>query len=79
MTVASRFSLNVADVVDCLVLTRLRTDDVAISCCVLGGGNVKKIKTLPAKTRLGTNGNAFVGGYRLWSEKQGTGTNAFAA
>jgi len=46
---------------------------------VLGGGNVKKIKTLPAKTRLGANGNAFVGGYRLWSAKQGAGTNAFAA
>jgi len=44
---------------------------------VLGGGNVKKIKTLPAKTRLGANGNAFVGGYRLWSAKQGAGTNAF--
>jgi polyphosphate glucokinase len=54
--------------------TALEADDV-----VLGGGNVKKIKTLPAKTLLGTNGNAFVGGYRLWSEKQGTGTNVFAA
>jgi hypothetical protein len=29
MTVASRFSLSVADVVDCLVLTSLRTGDVA--------------------------------------------------
>ncbi|MFI5071385.1 MAG: ROK family protein, partial [Terriglobales bacterium] len=38
---------------------------------VLGGGNVKEIKTLPPKTRLGANGNAFIGGYRLWSEKQG--------
>ncbi len=46
---------------------------------VLGGGNVKKLKTLPAKTRLGANENAFVGGYRLWSEKQGTATNAFGA
>ena len=46
---------------------------------VLGGGNVKKIKTLPSKTLLGANGNAFVGGYRLWSAKQGTGTKAFAA
>ena len=43
---------------------------------VLGGGNVKKIKTLPAQTRLGANGNAFVGGYRLWSAERGTGTNA---
>ena len=39
---------------------------------VLGGGNVKKIKTLPPKTRLGANENAFIGGYRLWSEKKGS-------
>jgi predicted NBD/HSP70 family sugar kinase len=45
---------------------------------VLGGGNVKKIKTLPPKTRLGANGNAFIGGYRLWSEKQATGSSVFA-
>jgi polyphosphate glucokinase len=45
---------------------------------VLEGGNAKKIKTLPPKTRLGANGNAFIGGYRLWSAKQITGTNAFA-
>jgi polyphosphate glucokinase len=45
---------------------------------VLGGGNVKKIKTLPPKTRLGANGNAFIGGYRLWSPKQGTGSCVFA-
>ncbi len=36
---------------------------------VLGGGNVSKMKTLPPKTRPGTNENAFVGGFRLWSEK----------
>jgi predicted NBD/HSP70 family sugar kinase len=36
---------------------------------VLGGGNVKKMKTLPSKTRLGANGNAFIGGYKLWSEQ----------
>src|ERR1700693_1501227 len=46
---------------------------------VLGGGNAKTIKTLLPKTRLGANGNAFIGGYRLWSAKQITGTNAFAA
>jgi polyphosphate glucokinase len=34
---------------------------------VLGGGNEKKIKTLPPKTLLGANADAFVGGYRLWS------------
>ena len=34
---------------------------------VLGGGNVKKLKTLPPKTRAGDNENAFVGGFRLWA------------
>jgi polyphosphate glucokinase len=34
---------------------------------VLGGGNAKKLKKLPPKTRLGTNENAFTGGSRLWS------------
>jgi polyphosphate glucokinase len=49
------------------LLTALNADYV-----VLGGGNVKKIKKLPPKTRLGANGNAFIGGYRLWSEKKGS-------
>ncbi len=40
---------------------------------VLGGGNVKEVKRLPPKTRLGANGNAFIGGFRLWSEKQSAG------
>ena len=40
---------------------------------VLGGGNVKKMKKLPPKTRLGANGNAFTGGYRLWSEHSARG------
>lgn len=38
---------------------------------VLGGGNAKKLKKLPPKTRLGANDKAFVGGYRLWSEGKG--------
>ncbi|GAC1624843.1 MAG: ROK family protein [Candidatus Acidiferrum sp.] len=38
---------------------------------VLGGGNVKKLKTLPPKTRMGSNENAFVGGYRVWSTETG--------
>ncbi len=40
---------------------------------VLGGGNVKEVKTLPPKTRLGANGNAFIGGFRLWSAKKSAG------
>lgn len=33
---------------------------------VLGGGNVKQLKALPPATRLGSNANAFAGGFRLW-------------
>jgi polyphosphate glucokinase len=34
---------------------------------VIGGGNAKLLRELPAGVRLGTNVNAFVGGYRLWT------------
>jgi predicted NBD/HSP70 family sugar kinase len=33
---------------------------------VLGGGNIKKLKKLPAGARLGSNENAFSGGFRMW-------------
>ena len=45
---------------------------------VLGGGNARIIKTVPPKARLGANGNAFIGGHRLWQAKEGTGPNASA-
>src|SRR5262249_9536536 len=35
---------------------------------VLGGGNAKKRKKLPAGPRLGDNKNAFTGGFRLWED-----------
>lgn len=35
---------------------------------VLGGGNSKKLKKLPPGTRLGSNDNAFLGGFRMWQE-----------
>ena len=50
----------VNDVVARLVAA-LEPDDV-----VLGGGNVKKLKELPAGCRVGDNANAFLGGFRLW-------------
>lgn len=50
----------VADVVKRLQVA-LQADYV-----VLGGGNAKLLKTLPANVRLGNNANAFVGGARLW-------------
>lgn len=38
---------------------------------VLGGGNAKKLRSLPAKARLGDNSNAFRGGERLWRSDPG--------
>jgi len=47
------------------VVERLRTamepDEV-----VLGGGNSRKLKSLPRGCRIGDNANAFLGGFRLW-------------
>ncbi len=37
---------------------------------VLGGGNVRKLKHLPAGTRMGNNENAFKGGFRLWEKAE---------
>ncbi len=33
---------------------------------VIGGGNAAKLDELPAKARLGSNSNAFTGGFRAW-------------
>ena len=35
---------------------------------VIGGGNAKKLTELPEGCRLGSNDNAFVGGFRLWQD-----------
>jgi polyphosphate glucokinase len=35
---------------------------------VIGGGNARKLRTLPANTRLGDNANAFAGGFRAWTD-----------
>jgi polyphosphate glucokinase len=52
----------VADAVQRLI-TALEPEEV-----VLGGGNVHKLKRLPAGCRAGDNNNAFLGGFRLWEE-----------
>ena len=49
-----------------ILIAALQPDDV-----VLGGGNVKKLKELPAGCRAGNNANAFLGGFRLWEEAAG--------
>jgi polyphosphate glucokinase len=61
-----RWRKNVAEVVAALVAA-FEPDSV-----VLGGGNVKKLKDLPPKCRLGQNANAFAGGFRLWDATKGT-------
>jgi polyphosphate glucokinase len=50
------------------VVARLQAALVADSV-VLGGGNAKKLKRLPAGVRLGDNTNAFLGGYRVWERE----------
>jgi polyphosphate glucokinase len=52
----------VADVANRLKAA-LEADDV-----VIGGGNAKLLKALPAGARLGSNTNAFRGGFRIWQE-----------
>lgn len=52
----------VADVVERLTAA-IEPDDV-----VLGGGNVRKLKSLPSGSRAGDNANAFLGGFRLWEK-----------
>jgi polyphosphate glucokinase len=36
---------------------------------VIGGGNVKNLRTMPAHCRAGDNANAFEGGFRLWAKE----------
>jgi polyphosphate glucokinase len=52
------------------LIDALHPDDV-----VLGGGNAKKLKKLPAGCRKGENANAFLGGFRLWDEPGGAATS----
>jgi polyphosphate glucokinase len=44
----------------------LLLDDV-----VIGGGNAKKLKKAPPGCRLGSNANAFLGGFRMWEKTGG--------
>jgi polyphosphate glucokinase len=66
----TKWRRDVADVVARLTAA-LEPDDV-----VLGGGNVKRLKELPAGCRAGNNANAFLGGVRLWEEAAGGKTPA---
>ena len=49
------------------VVGRLR-HALQVEYVVLGGGHVKFLKRLPPHCRAGANANAFLGGFRLWTE-----------
>jgi predicted NBD/HSP70 family sugar kinase len=49
----------------------LEIDDV-----VVGGGNAKLLKPLPAGVRRGSNADAFTGGIRLWRQRRGARARA---
>lgn len=51
------------------VVTRLR-DALQVDDVVVGGGNAKKLQRLPEGVRLGSNADAFTGGYRLWTRQE---------
>lgn len=51
------------------VVTRLQAA-LGADYVVIGGGNAKLLKKLPPGARLGTNANAFRGGFRLWQSKR---------
>ena len=60
-----RWRQHVVDVVKRLIAA-LEPGDV-----VLGGGNVKKLKTLPPGCRASDQTTAFIGGFRLWDHAHG--------
>lgn len=59
-----RWRRHVTEVVTLLTVA-LEADDV-----VVGGGNAKRLKDLPPGARMVDNENAFIGGFRLWDERQ---------
>jgi polyphosphate glucokinase len=57
-----KWKRHVTDVVKHLIAA-LRPDDT-----VIGGGNVRRLDTLPPYCRPGDNADAFRGGFQLWAE-----------
>jgi polyphosphate glucokinase len=64
-----RWRERVLDVIDRLAAALI------VDYVVLGGGNAKLLKTLPKGVELGANDNAFLGGFKLWQERQGAHTH----
>jgi polyphosphate glucokinase len=59
----ARWRRYVADAIARLIAA-LEPEDI-----VIGGGNGRLLKTLPPACRLGTNANAFAGGFQLWKRR----------
>jgi polyphosphate glucokinase len=59
---AKKWRANVEQVVEQL------SSVLEVDYVVLGGGNARKLKALPAIARLGSNDFAFIGGFRLWHD-----------
>ncbi|HEX3865882.1 MAG TPA: ROK family protein [Gemmatimonadaceae bacterium] len=49
-------------------VTALFTAAFVVDYIVLGGGNSRHLHKMPPGARLGSNSNAFKGGYRLWRD-----------
>jgi polyphosphate glucokinase len=64
-----RWRERVLDVIDRLAAALI------VDYVVVGGGNAKLLKNLPKGVELGTNDNAFLGGFKLWQERQGAHTH----
>ncbi|HEY5362861.1 MAG TPA: ROK family protein [Aestuariivirga sp.] len=54
---------NIFEIVDYLTAA-LEPDSI-----VIGGGNVTKLDRMPPKCRVGSNANAFTGGFAIWENK----------
>ena len=52
-----------------LNVIELFVEALEVDYVVLGGGNVRHMKTLPKNVRAGSNLNAFKGGFRLWDDE----------
>lgn len=50
------------------IIVELMLEALVADYAVLGGGNVRLLDVLPARTRRGNNANAFRGGARLWAD-----------
>ena len=51
-----------------LAIVDLFVAALIVDYVVLGGGNARQMKRVPSYVRLGSNANAFRGGYRLWDK-----------